>query len=118
MAITAIAFSLIGLFTFMASDAQLRDLTFWNMGSLAGASWKLLAFLGPWVLLLSCWLLRQWRVMNALLLGEREAQHLGYSLKQARARLVLACTLIVRAAGGRQRHHRVRRLWWCRTWRA
>ncbi|WP_256788377.1 iron chelate uptake ABC transporter family permease subunit, partial [Stenotrophomonas sp. Ste60] len=95
VAITAIAFSLIGLFTFMASDAQLRDLTFWNMGSLAGASWKLLAFLGPWVLLLSLWLMRQWRVMNALLLGEREAQHLGYSLKQARARLVLACTLIV-----------------------
>ena len=87
VAITAIAFSLIGLFTFMASDAQLRDLTFWNMGSLAGASWKLLAFLGPWVLLLSFWLMRQWRVMNALLLGEREAQHLGYSLKQARARL-------------------------------
>lgn len=95
VAITAIAFSLIGLFTFMASDAQLRDLTFWNMGSLAGANWKLLAFLGPWVLLLSLWLMRQWRVMNALLLGEREAQHLGYSLKQARARLVLACTLIV-----------------------
>ncbi|MFP3334237.1 iron chelate uptake ABC transporter family permease subunit, partial [Pseudomonas sp. SIMBA_064] len=65
----AIAFSLIGLFTFMATDAQLRDLTFWNMGSLAGASWKLLAFLAPWVLVLSWWLMRQWRVMNALLLG-------------------------------------------------
>lgn len=95
VAITAMAFSLIGVLTFMATDAQLRDLTFWNMGSLGGANWKLLAFLGPWVLLVSAWLASQWRVMNALLLGEREAQHLGYALKRVRAKLVLASALIV-----------------------
>jgi len=89
------SFSLIGLFTFVATDAQLRDLTFWNMGSLGGANWKILAFLGPWVLLMSAWLISQWRVMNALLLGDREAQHLGYSLARVRARLVLASALIV-----------------------
>ncbi|CAB3694153.1 FecCD family ABC transporter permease [Achromobacter pestifer] len=95
VAITAMAFSLIGMLTFIATDAQLRDLTFWNMGSLGGASWKLLAFLGPWVLLVSAWMITQWRVMNALLLGEREAQHLGYALKRVRAKLVLASALIV-----------------------
>lgn len=95
IAINAVAGAMIGLFTFVANDAQLRDLTFWTMGSLAGANWKLLAFLGPWVLLMSWWLMRQWRVMNALLLGEREAQHLGYALKRVRAQLVLACALIV-----------------------
>ncbi len=95
VAITAMAFSLIGLFTFVATDAQLRDLTFWNMGSLGGANWKVLSFLGPWVLLVSLWLMSQWRVMNALLLGEHEAQHLGYTLKRVRARLVLASALIV-----------------------
>lgn len=95
IAINAVAGSLIGLFTFIANDAQLRDLTFWSMGSLAGANWKRLAFLGPWVLLLSFWLMGQWRVMNALLLGEREAQHLGYALKRVRVQLVLACALIV-----------------------
>jgi len=95
IAINAVAGAMIGLFTFVANDAQLRDLTFWTMGSLAGAKWSLLAFLGPWVLLMSWWLMRQWRVMNALLLGEREAQHLGYALKRVRAQLVLACALIV-----------------------
>ncbi|MFY0480727.1 FecCD family ABC transporter permease [Achromobacter marplatensis] len=95
VAITAMAFSLIGVLTFIATDAQLRDLTFWNMGSLGGANWTLLAFLGPWVLLVSVWLVSQWRVMNALLLGEREAQHLGYALKRVRAKLVLASALIV-----------------------
>ena len=78
----------------MANDAQLRDLTFWNMGSPARANWTLLAFLGPWVALLSAWMMTQWRAMNALLLGEREAQHLGYALA-LRVRLVLASALII-----------------------
>ncbi|ANN80419.1 FecCD family ABC transporter permease [Bordetella flabilis] len=95
IAINAVAGSMIGLITFVANDAQLRDITFWTMGSLAGANWRLLAFLGPWTLLMSLWLMRQWRVMNALLLGEREAQHLGYALRRVRAQLVLACALIV-----------------------
>ncbi|WP_459618675.1 FecCD family ABC transporter permease [Bordetella sp. 2513F-2] len=95
IAINTVAGSLIGLLTFMASDAQLRDLTFWSMGSLAGASWPLLAFLGPWTLLWSIWLASQWRVLNALLLGEREALHLGFALRSVRRRLVLATALIV-----------------------
>ena len=95
IAINTVAGSLIGLLTYMASDAQLRDLTFWSMGSLAGASWPLLAFLAPWTLLWSAWLMRQWRAMNALLLGEREAQHLGFALVTVRYKLVLATALIV-----------------------
>nr|WP_255592624.1 iron ABC transporter permease [Bordetella sp. BOR01] len=95
IAINTVAGSLIGLLTYMASDAQLRDLTFWSMGSLAGASWPLLAFLAPWTLLWSAWLMRQWRAMNALLLGEREAQHLGFALITVRYKLVLATALIV-----------------------
>ncbi|MFC4273909.1 FecCD family ABC transporter permease [Achromobacter aloeverae] len=95
VAINTVAGSLIGLLTYLASDNQLRDLTFWSMGSLAGANWRLLAFLGPWTLLCSAWLLSQWRVMNALLLGEREAGHLGYALVSVRRRLVMATALIV-----------------------
>lgn len=95
IAINTVAGSLIGLLTYMASDAQLRDLTFWTMGSLAGATWPLLAFLTPWTLLWSIWLIRQWRAMNALLLGEREAQHLGFALVTLRYKLVMATALIV-----------------------
>jgi iron complex transport system permease protein len=95
IAINAICASVIGLFTIQANDAQLRTLTFWNLGSLAGANWPLLAWLTPWVALL-CWLLvRHWRAMNALLLGEREAQHLGFALRQLRRRLVVLVALLV-----------------------
>ncbi|WP_084187378.1 FecCD family ABC transporter permease [Andreprevotia chitinilytica] len=95
VAINVVCGSLIGLFTYLADDNQLRSLTFWNMGSLAGATWSSLAFLAPWTLGLCLLLLRQWRALNALLLGEREAQHLGFAMKPVRRKLVLLVALIV-----------------------
>ncbi len=95
VAINALCAAVIGLFTWQANDAQLRSLTFWNLGSLAAASWPLVAALAPWVALLSALLLRDWRAMNALLLGEREAQHLGFALAPLRRRLVVLTALLV-----------------------
>lgn len=95
VAINAIAFSLMGLIIISADDAQLRDLTFWNMGSLAGANWTVLALLVPWVLLGVLVLMSRWRVLNALLLGEREAQHLGYTLQAIRQQIIALVALTV-----------------------
>ncbi len=95
VAINVICGSLIGLFTYMATDSQLRSLTFWNMGSLAGATWQQLALLAPWTLILCLWLLREWRGLNALLLGEREARHLGFAIEPLRRRLIVLVALIV-----------------------
>src|SRR5690606_29793466 len=95
IAINAIAGSAIGLLTYAADDRQLRDLTFWSLGSLAGGTWQILAWLAPWSLILIGWLCLQWRPLNALLLGEREAAHLGYELKPLRRRLVVVIALVV-----------------------
>ena len=74
---------------------QLRSLTFWNLGSLAAADWAMLSWLAPWTLVLMGALLWQWRALNALLLGEREALHLGFELQRLRAWLILQVTLLV-----------------------
>ena len=95
VAINALCAAVIGLFTWQANDVQLRSLTFWSLGSLAAANWTLVAALTPWVALLSLLLLRDWRAMNALLLGEREAQHLGFALVPLRRRLVVEVALLV-----------------------
>ena len=95
VAVNAICASVVGFFTYQANDIQLRNLTFWNMGSLAGAHWALLAWLVPLVVVLSLLLLRDWRAMNALLLGEREAQHLGFDLKRLRRRLIVLTAMLV-----------------------
>lgn len=95
IAINTIAGSVIGVLTYLADDTQLRDLTFWSMGSLAGATWATVSLLAPPFLLLMLYLCRQWRLMNALLLGEREAAHLGFRLKAARRKLIVVTALII-----------------------
>lgn len=95
IAINTVAGSAIGLLTTLANDNQLRDLTFWSMGSLAGGTWTTLSLLTPIVVLLTFYLCKQWRLMNALLLGEREASHLGFHLATVRKRLILATALLV-----------------------
>lgn len=95
IAINAICASVIGLFTWHADDAQLRSLTFWNMGSLAGASWPMLAWLGPWVIGLVAFALARWRALNALLLGEREARHLGFPPERLRRIMIVTMALLV-----------------------
>lgn len=95
IAINAICAAIVGFFTYQANDVQLRNLTFWNMGSLAGATWQMLAWLVPLVVVLCALLLRDWRAMNALLLGEREAHHLGFDLKRLRRRLIVLTALLV-----------------------
>jgi len=95
IAINAITFSAMGLLIMHADDAQLRDLTFWNMGSLAGANWTMLAWLSPWTLAAVAFLAAQWRALNALLLGDRETFHLGFSLHRLRWLLITGVALTV-----------------------
>ncbi len=95
IAVNAVVFSLVGLAMINANDAQLRDLTFWNMGSLATANWDVLGLLCPFMSGAMCLLVRRWRVLNALLLGEREAQHLGFEINKVRTQLIILVALCV-----------------------
>lgn len=95
IAINTIGFSAMGLLIVQANDAELRDLTFWNMGSLAGANWSILAWLAPWITVTSCLLMRHWRALNALLLGDHEPFHLSFDLPQLRGRLITLIALTV-----------------------
>ena len=98
VAMTAMAGAGVGLFTYLADDATLRSLTFWNLGSLNGASYSRL-----WPLLLvtvgvALWLPRRAAALNALLLGESEAHHLGFDVERIKRELVLCTALGVGAA--------------------
>jgi iron complex transport system permease protein len=95
IAINAFALSVVSLLITFTSDAQFRSFAFWSLGSLTRASWSSLVWLLPWSVLLSLWLVLRWRVLNALLLGEREAQHLGFDLKRVRLQLIFGICLLV-----------------------
>ncbi len=98
IALTALAGALIGLLTYLADDATLRTLTFWNLGSLNGASYARL-----WPLLIvaagvALWLPRRAKALNALLLGESEARHLGFEVERVKRELIWCTALGVGAA--------------------
>ena len=98
IALTALAGAIVGLFTYLADDTALRSLTFWNLGSLNGASYA-----GLWPLLLITlavggWLPRRATALNALLLGESEARHLGFDVERIKRELVVCTALGVGAA--------------------
>lgn len=98
IALTALAGSAVGLFTYLADDATLRTLTFWNLGSLNGASYARLWPLLVVTLAVALWLPRRAQALNALLLGESEARHLGVEVESLKRELVFCTALGVGAA--------------------
>ena len=82
IALGAMAMAFTGLLIFLADDRQLRDLTFWGLGSLAGATWAKILAAGPIMIagLLAAPFLA--RGLNALSLGEATANHLGIPVQR------------------------------------
>lgn len=86
-----------GLLTLAATDPQLRSLTFWTLGSLNGATWSSLAVVTPLVALAVVGLPRLSRSLNALLLGEADARHLGIEVERVKRVVVVLTALAVGA---------------------
>jgi len=97
VALNALCGSLTGLLTFFADDKQLRDLTFWTLGSLSGASWSTLWILVPFVVIPMVLLLRSTKALNAFALGENPAHFLGVNIKRTKIIVLLCSTAMVGA---------------------
>ncbi|WP_085315067.1 FecCD family ABC transporter permease [Derxia lacustris] len=94
LAINAAAMAVVGLCSFFATDEQLRSISFWTLGSLAGASW---AVSGVLAVALGATALagRQLAAgLNALALGESVAAHVGIDVPRLRNRVVIALALV------------------------
>lgn len=103
IALGALSGAATGLLVYMADDKQLRDITFWSMGSLGGATWPRIATLA--VVLAACFAVLPFlaRGLNALALGEAAAWHMGISverLKRSAIVIVAAMTGVSVAVSG------------------
>lgn len=97
VAVNALTGAGIGFLSFLATDEQLRNLTFWSLGSMAAASWTTVSACAPFVLLmLLCAPMLSMR-LNALLLGEAEALHLGIAVERLKLTVVLLASMAVGA---------------------
>lgn len=98
IAINAFAMALTGLVTSLANDQQLRDLTFWNLGSLGGATWVSVLTLLPFVLATVLYTPSLSKSLNLLALGENQASHLGVDMRRLRISSIALSTLAVGVA--------------------
>ncbi|AUV88110.1 FecCD family ABC transporter permease [Vibrio campbellii] len=89
VAISSLSGAAIGFMNFIADDQMLRDLTLWSMGSLAGANWSGIALAAVTLVLLMFWFQKKAMSLNALLLGESEAKHLGVPVQKLKRQLIL-----------------------------
>lgn len=88
VAINAFTGTIIGGVSYIASDDALRQITYWTMGSLAGANWRVCGLV---VVAGSCaifGLVYSRRALNLLALGESEAAYMGLNVKHYK-RMVL-----------------------------
>ncbi len=98
IAIAALAGALSGILIYMANDAELRDLTFWGLGSLAGATWDKVALGGALIVLALGATPFLARALNGLALGEGPAAHLGVPVQKMKNAAILTVAAATGAA--------------------
>ena len=98
IAINALFMSGVGFLSYLARDPQARSITFWGMGSLAGASWNSVFIVGSvtvtGIILALCYA----KHLNALRLGEDEAWFLGVQIKHLKYIILLINIVMVSVA--------------------
>lgn len=95
IALNALGASITGLLTFLSEDEQLRNISFWMLGSLGGANWTttlVLTIINIPVIIL---LLTRGKVLNALSLGEENAGYLGVNVRREKSIIIILSSLLV-----------------------
>ena len=95
VALNSVIGALIGLLTYVANDGQLRELIFWGLGSLEITSWAKLTIALIIVTSAILAILKYALPLNASLLGENEARHLGIDMEKLKVVLIVLVSMIV-----------------------
>lgn len=97
VAISALGFASTGFLIYLSKDEQLRDLTFWNLGSLGGATWGKNGILLIVMVLSYSVLIHKGKALNAMMLGEKDAEHLGINVEKIKKQIVVLVALMIGA---------------------
>jgi len=98
IAINALAFAFTGLLTYLSTDEQLRNITFWSLGSLGGASWISLGSVAPFIAIPLIGLPFLGKSLNAIALGETQAGHMGVNVARTKRLVIVLATMAVGAS--------------------
>ena len=96
MALSAVCGAFSSFIVYFANNKEgIQTITYWMMGSLAGAQWDELAVIAPIILLAAVFFWTQSRVLNLMLLGDESAITMGTDLHAYRQWYLLVSSLIV-----------------------
>jgi len=98
VAINALVSAAVGFILHLSTDNQIRNITFWSLGSLSRASWSAVLAVAPFILSALVFLPLKAKSLNVLLLGEAEAAHLGVRVTRLKRWVVLFVALAVGAS--------------------
>lgn len=98
IAISAFAGAAVGFAGYFSDDQKLRQLSLWQMGALGGGTSRDLLLAAAALLLIGWQFQRHATALNALLLGEAEARHLGIAVEAAKFRLIVLSAIGVGVA--------------------
>lgn len=98
MSINALASAGTGFLSYIARDPQARSITFWNLGTFAGADWRAVIVVSVVTIPVLLVIISHARHLNLLQLGDTEAQYLGVDAEKVKKRLIFLNTLMVAAA--------------------
>lgn len=85
-------------FLILFGTETMHGIVFWIMGSLAGSSWPLVVMMIPFALFGTVVIGLHARSLNAILLGDETAQHLGIDVEKVKRVLFSGASLVVAAA--------------------
>nr|WP_249420458.1 iron ABC transporter permease [Rhabdothermincola salaria] len=98
IAVNALTGAVMGLLTYFSTDAQLRSITFWQLGSVAQATWPKVAAVAPLALLGVVLAVTKAHQLDLLSLGERSARHLGVDVERLRVQMLVIVAVLTAAA--------------------
>lgn len=96
MALSSVCGAFSSFIVYFANNKEgIQTITYWMMGSLAGAKWESIFIVGPIVIFSVIFFWTQSRVLNLMLLGDETAVTLGMDLHVYRQIYLLVSSLIV-----------------------
>jgi iron complex transport system permease protein len=98
VAVNALANGGTGFLAYIARDPQARSITFWSLGTLSVASWKMVGIVSISTIAGIVMALRLATPLNVLQLGDAEARYLGVRTERLKVSVLLVNALLVAVA--------------------
>ena len=98
IAVNAVCAAGTGFLSYIARDPQARNITFWNLGTFTTAEWRGVTLVSACFAAGFAWCLRYGKALNALMLGESEAEFLGIDTRRLTLWLLVVNTIMVAVA--------------------